>query len=211
MALDFSHLGSVIYRIIPQTISSFLPEDHDPVGVGAGRHVIHSPDIRGLGEVLLIDDHTRAVKAGSDTERHDMLLEPDRTLPHFAYLECHKAPFAGDTKEFIEHRTHDTGPFLKGPCHRDVSADPLRIEPVEPAAEPVVIAVLHDIEERRRSNRELDGLVTDLRRAPCIPGQQDGFFPGICQIFYFRIGYPAQQAFCLGEDDPVRVAVVRYL
>ncbi len=117
-----------------------------------------------------------------------MLLEPDGPLPHFTDFECYKTPGTGDAVEFKKHRTHDTGPFLYRGGHGKLLPDHIRFEPVEPAAEPVVLAVLHDIEEWRGGDRELDCCIPDLGGAAGIPRQQHGFFPGTFKIFFISYG-----------------------
>ena len=49
-------------KSVPFTGGSVLCKDNDTVGIGPGRHVVHAPDVRGLGELLLVDENSFADK-----------------------------------------------------------------------------------------------------------------------------------------------------
>ena len=153
---------------------SVFPEYHNPVRVGTAGVVVHAPDIRGLGEGLLVDQHALAGKAGIKAERDDMLIEPDRLLAHFTHLKRHVSPGARDPEEFRKDPAHHRSPLVNGPGHRDLSPDRVAVKSIEPAAEPVVPAVLHDVKKRRGGNRELDAVHPGYPASPRHPRSGDG-------------------------------------
>ena len=66
---------------------SEFPEHHDPVAVGAGFIVAHTPEVGRFGKALLVDEYRLACEARAGAERHDMFFQPDFALAHFADLE----------------------------------------------------------------------------------------------------------------------------
>jgi hypothetical protein len=130
------------------TVTSGFMENDNPVGIRAGCHIVHSPDIGGFGEYLLVDQHSVARESCSDAERNDMFFQPNRLFPHLPHFKRYPAPGTGDPVELPKYRSHNPGPFIQSPGHGNLLSDIFLVNSVKPAAEPVVFTVLDDIKER---------------------------------------------------------------
>ena len=133
----------------PAAALARLAEHDDAIGVGTEPVVIDTPDIRGLGEILPIDQHSLARKARRNAQRNDSFLEPDFSVANFADFECDLAAAFRDAIELSEYTSHLCAPCFDSGRHRNTRCDGNGVERVEPAAQPVVLRVLHDIEKRR--------------------------------------------------------------
>ena len=105
--------------------------------------------------MLLIDQNAGAAEAGLDSQGHDMFVELHGAIADLAHLEGHPAAGAGKAEQFPEHCAHHRLPVFQGIRHGDVFPHFLRIDPVEPAAQPVIGGVLHHVEEGRGGDGQL--------------------------------------------------------
>ena len=132
-----------------------LAEQDNPVGVRALAVVRHAPAVGGLRELLRVDQTSIGSRPAAIASRDDDLFEPDacRRAPRPPRRRRGR-PGAGRARSSGRAAGHERLPASS--CFASVDRHRGGVDAAEPAAQPVVARVVHDVEERRRGDDQCD-------------------------------------------------------
>lgn len=131
-----------------------LPQQGDSIGVCSAEVVVDSPAIGGFGEYLAVDHDTQRGQSGIHTRLKNGFLQEDIAGSDFPDFEGDASIGFQEAFQFCQDRSHRGPPLFD--VGGDGDGDGGWINLKKPGSEPIVTRVVYDIQERGRSDHQID-------------------------------------------------------